>query len=147
MTRNAWISIRATQNAGVGEPVTMELATEGEYDYEPGLVRLSYVETAVTGFEGVVTSFTVEDERSVTVTREGTVSSAMLFVRGERHEALYDVGLGAMIVTVSTRSLAVLLNERGGVIDLEYEVEIEHEFIGVNRYRIQIRTNEKGEPS
>ena len=143
MEQRALISIRAAQNTGVGKPVTMELTTEGSYDYEPGLVRLSYIETAVTGFEGVVTSFTVEDGCRVTIRRTGKLNSTMCFAVGERNESLYDVGLGAMIVTVTTRSLAAMFNARGGVLDFEYEVEIEHEFIGVNSYRIQIRTNEQ----
>ena len=112
MVQNAWISICGTQDISSGEPHQLELVTEGSYCYEPGYAKITYEETEVTGLEGVITSF-----------------------------AVYDAGFAVLMVSVKTRSMTVLLNENGGVLDLEYEVEIEHEYCGTNSYHIQIRTN------
>ncbi len=141
MVQNAWISICGTQDIGSGEPHQLELVTEGSYCYEPGYAKITYEETEVTGLEGVITSFTVEDGCRVTLSRTGKLNSSMTFIRGERHESLYDAGFAVLMVSVKTRSMTVLLNENGGVLDLEYEVEIEHEYCGTNSYHIQIRTN------
>ena len=37
----------------------------------------------MTGMEGVVTSFTVEDEQKLTLRRVGKVNSEMVFVQGQ----------------------------------------------------------------
>lgn len=66
MVQAAKISITGTQRMEGVEPETLGLVTEGSYCYEPGLAIVSYVESEMTGLEGVVTSFTVEDGRTVT---------------------------------------------------------------------------------
>ena len=59
MVQAAKISITGTQRMEGVEPETLGLVTEGSYCYEPGLAIVSYVESEMTGLEGVVTSFTV----------------------------------------------------------------------------------------
>ena len=46
-----------------------------------------------SGLEGVVTSFTVEDGRTVTLRRTGKLNAEMRFVRGQTHDSLYDLSL------------------------------------------------------
>ena len=117
MVQAARISITGTQTMEDGGPQTLELVTDGSYCYEPGFALLSYVESEMTGLEGVVTSFQIE-----------------------AHESLYDVGFGAMMISVVTEDMTVLLNEHGGVLDLDYRVEVEHALCSRNRYHIEIQT-------
>ena len=63
MVQAARISITGTQTMEDGGPQTLELVTDGSYCYEPGFALLSYVESEMTGLEGVVTSFQIEDGR------------------------------------------------------------------------------------
>lgn len=140
MEKNAVITISGTQQAFGEEPETIELVTRGTYRFEPGFAELSYVETQMTGLEGVLTTFAVEDESRVTLTREGKINSVMHFAVGKRDDSLYDAeGVGPLLVTACTRSVTVLLNENGGVFDLEYDVEIEHTACGTNGYHIEVR--------
>ena len=75
MVQAAKISITGTQRMEGVEPETLGLVTEGSYCYEPGLAIVSYVESEMTGLEGVVTSFTVEDGRTVTLRRTGKLNA------------------------------------------------------------------------
>ena len=122
------------------ESETIELVTNGTYRYEPGLATISYVETEMTGLEGVVTTFTVEDGKKVTLRRTGKVNSTMVFVLGQKDESLYDCGAGALMIGVCATQMTVLLNEHGGVLDLEYRVEVEHALCSRNHYHIEIQT-------
>ena len=63
MVQAARISITGTQSMEDAEPQTLKLVTDGSYCYEPGFALLSYVESEMTGLEGVVTSFQIEDGR------------------------------------------------------------------------------------
>ena len=112
------ISVAGTQRFAGMESETIELVTNGTYRYEPGLATISYVETEMTGLEGVVTSFTVEDGKKVTLRRTGKVNSTMVFVLGQKDESLYDCGAGALMIGVCATQMTVLLNERGGVLNL-----------------------------
>ena len=140
MVQAAKISITGTQRMEGVEPETLGLVTEGSYCYEPGLAIVSYVESEMTGLEGVVTSFTVEDGRTVTLRRTGKLNAEMRFVHGQTHDSLYDMGFGVMMISVVTEDMTILLNEHGGVLDLEYRVEVEHALCSRNHYHIEIQT-------
>jgi uncharacterized beta-barrel protein YwiB (DUF1934 family) len=133
------ITISGTQQLDWDEPETIQLVTQGEYSYEPGVVTFSYAETEMTGLEGVTTTFTIEDGARVTLRREGKVRSTMLFVVGEKHEALYDAGFGGLLLSLRAKNIEALLNEKGGIFDLSYAIEIEHAACGTNSYHIEIR--------
>ena len=103
------ISVAGTQRFAGMESETIELVTNGTYRYEPGLATISYVETEMTGLEGVVTTFTVEDGKKVTLRRTGKVNSTMVFVLGQKDESLYDCGAGALMIGVCATQMTVLL--------------------------------------
>ena len=140
MVQAARIAITGTQTMEDGGPQTLELVTDGSYCYEPGFALLSYVESEMTGLEGVVTSFQIGDGKTVTLRRSGKVNAEMVFDRRQAHDSLYDVGFGAMMISVVTEDMTVLLNEHGGVLDLDYRVEVEHALCSRNRYHIEIQT-------
>ena len=139
MAKPVLISIAGTQRFDGETPETIELVTRGMYSFEPGLISFSYTETEMTGLEGVVTTFRIEDETKVTLSRVGKVNSTMVFVPGVRDESLYDCGFGTLLLGVCPTQLTVLFNERGGILDLEYAIDIEHTACGVNSYHIEIR--------
>ena len=126
MVQAAMISITGTQQLEGEEPESIQLVTEGSYCYEPGYIRFSYVETQMTGLEGVVTTFTIEDEKTVTLRRTGKVNSMMVFELGRIDDSLYEAGPGALMLRVQTKSLGVLMNEHGGIFDLSYSIEVEY---------------------
>lgn len=139
MVKPVVIAITGTQQLAGEKPESLQLVTEGSYCYEPGYIRFSYVESAMTGMEGVVTSFTIEGEKKITLLRTGKVNAEMVFRLGERHESLYDAGVAALLVGVEAKSMTVLLNEHGGIFDFSYEIDVEHSECGVNSYHVEIR--------
>ena len=141
MVQAAMISITGTQQLEGEEPESIQLVTEGSYCYEPGYIRFSYVETQMTGLEGVVTTFTIEDEKTVTLRRTGKVNSMMVFELGRIDDSLYEAGPGALMLRVQTKSLGVLMNEHGGIFDLSYSIEVEYATCGLNSYHIEIRAH------
>lgn len=139
MVRPAMISITGTQQFEDEAPESIVLTTEGSYCYEPGYIRFSYVETQMTGLEGVVTTFTIEDDKTVTLRRTGKVNSVMVFELGKTDDSLYEAGPGVLMLRVQTKAMTVLLNEHGGIFDLSYSIEVEYTACGVNSYHIEIR--------
>lgn len=139
MVQSALISITGTQEIEGEAPESIQLVTEGSYCYEPGYIRFSYVETQMTGLEGVVTTFTIEDEKTVTLTRVGKVNSKMVFSPGRVDDSLYEAGPGVLMLRVETKSLGVLMNEHGGIFDLSYSIEVEYAACGLNSYHIEVR--------
>ena len=104
---------------------------------EEGLT-LRYHESALTGMEGTVTTFTVEGPR-VTLTRSGSVNSQMIFEEGRQHTSLYETPFGELSVDIQTSRLRHNLTERGGVMEIRYSIAVEHNVTGRNCFKIRVK--------
>ena len=131
------LRVRTEQRAYGEEPETIDLQTEGVLRRFPDHVELSYSESAVTELEGVTTTFFVYGDR-VELVRDGEkLKNTMVFRVGQQNDSLYSVGFGALLVTVTTRSLDVDLTR--GRIAAEYAVAVENNAVGVNSFTLEWR--------
>ena len=95
----------------------------------------------LTGMEGTTTVFRVEPAR-ITLQRSGTLESQMVFELGHEDRSLYDMGFGALMITVLTDRLENTLTDAGGEMDVSYSVAIENETAGHIDYHIHVRPQE-----
>lgn len=138
MEQNVVISICGTQTCPGEEPQVIELTTVGSMVTDQDSLRISYEETEVTGLDGVTTTFVVLPDR-VELQRVGTLTSTMVFEPGKKHESLYDLGFGAMLLGIYPKTVRSTLGAQGGQLYVDYTVEIEHEAVGTNTYEIEVR--------
>ncbi len=132
------LSIQGRQTYEGQEPELIELVTEGTLEYRDGAWEIIYEESALTGLEGVTTTFRVEPEK-VSLDRHGQLSSHMVFQLGVSHESLYQVPFGALLVTVQATRVVFDLVPDGGFLDLVYNIAIENAQAGVIDYHLDIR--------
>lgn len=133
------LSIQGRQTYGNQEPEVIELVTEGTMEFRQGGWDISYEESALTGLEGVTTTFRVEPGK-VTLTRKGALNSQMIFQEGVAHESLYQMPFGALMLSVKATFVFYDIVPDGGVIDLSYNINIENTEAGVIDYHLDIRT-------
>jgi uncharacterized beta-barrel protein YwiB (DUF1934 family) len=138
MKREVILSIRGQQAYQDQEPDTIELVTEGTMEYRDGGWDVCYEESALTGLEGVTTTFRVESDRII-LTRTGRLHSQMIFREGQTHESLYQMEFGALMISVCASRIFVQLCEDGGMIDLVYNIDIERSTAGTVDYHLDIR--------
>lgn len=132
------LSIRGRQSYLDQEPDIIELVSEGILEYRDGGWDLSYEESDLTGLEGVTTTFRLEGE-TVTLTRSGRLNSQMVFKPGFVHESLYRAEFGTMMMSVCATQVRFDLSEKGGTVDLKYNIEIEHTAAGTIDYHLKVR--------
>lgn len=138
MIQDVVLSIRGRQTYGDAEPEVIELVTEGTMAYRDGGWDISYQESALTGLEGVTTTFRVEPAK-VILRRTGALQSEMVFQEGVAHDSLYQMAFGTMMMTVKATFVFFDLVEDGGTIDLSYNLDIENAEAGVIDYHLDIR--------
>ena len=141
MKQNVLLSIRGTQRYADQEPEIIELVTDGTMEFTGGGWDISYEESAVTGMEGVTTTFRVEPEK-VTLTRRGNLNSQMVFQEGVSHDSLYQMEFGALMLTIQASRVVYDLVSDGGSIDLVYHINIENTEAGEIDYHLDIRARE-----
>lgn len=93
------LTIRGEQHYRGQEPDMVELMTEGELEETPEGWRICYLESDLTGLEGATTTFDIRPGY-VVLSRTGAVQSQMVFQEGVRHESLYQLDIGALMVCV-----------------------------------------------
>lgn len=135
--KKVMISITSNQEVG-GEVSTVELMTEGEYEFSPEKSELIYQESSITGMDGTTTTFTVEPD-TVILTRVGTVTSQMLFRRGEKHMFLYQTPYGSATMGIYTRRLDADIDESRGHVEIEYALDVDNINIGINESIIDFK--------
>lgn len=121
------------------EPETTELMTEGAMTIaDSGEIVLSYRETELTGMEGTTTHFIIRGD-TVELIRAGGINSQIVFQQGKRHSSLYETPWGMLLVDVSTLSLAHRLDSHGGLLEIRFNIAVDHQVTGQNRFKIRVR--------
>lgn len=138
MKQEVVLSIRGRQSYEDQEPDVIELVTEGTMELVNGGWEISYEESELTGMAGVTTTFRVEPGK-VTLRRTGKLRSEMVFQEGVRHESLYRLDFGALLMTVTAKQMFFDIMPEGGMIDLVYSIEIENSAAGLVDYHLDIR--------
>lgn len=141
MKKNVLLSICGRQSYPGQDPDSIELVTAGTMEQIPGGWELSYLESDLTGLDGVKTIFRVEGNK-ITLTREGRLRSQMVFQEGMRHESLYQMEFGALMMVVCARKISSNLSENGGTVDLVYSIEIEQSMAGTVDYHLDVQVKE-----
>lgn len=139
MPDNVIISIKGTQFSAEGGPDEMELVTAGVLNREgEDRYTISYEESELTGLEGTTTVVQVDGPR-VTLMREGSINSQMVFEEGQRHLSMYETPYGSLSVGILTRRMRSTLGESGGDLEIDYSIEIDHLLAGQNLFRMNVK--------
>jgi uncharacterized beta-barrel protein YwiB (DUF1934 family) len=141
MKQTVLLSITGRQVYLNQEPEIIELVTEGIMYPEGDGWNLCYEESALTGLEGVTTTFHAEPDK-ITLTRTGKLNSQMVFQVGVQHDSLYQLEFGALMISVCATKVETALTADGGTIDLVYGIEIEQSEAGTIEYHLDVRSKE-----
>lgn len=124
------------------EPEIMEINSVGKLlveDGDCGRTELRYEETEVTGMSGATTSVSFANHQPgiVSMLREGSVSTALVFESGKRHHCIYNTPFMPFEVCVHTLRVENRIAEDGSL-DLDYIVEIRGAQAERTQFHLQI---------
>ena len=131
------LHVRGVHNYSDGEPEVIELTTEGTLEKQKEVWEISYEESDLTGLAGVTTTFRV-GPRGVVLKRTGAIENQMIFMEGRKHESLYRLDFGALMLTVKATKVERNVTETGGTVDIHYNIEIEDTNAGMVEYHIVV---------
>jgi uncharacterized beta-barrel protein YwiB (DUF1934 family) len=138
MDKHVIISIRGGQNfPEFEEDGGIELVTRGHMTRENGDYLITYQESPLTGLDGTTTTLRVAGGR-VILSRTGPVCSFLVFEQGRRYFSHYDTEEGPLTIGVSARRVKTRLDDAGGQIEVDYEIEIGEALAGENRIRVVV---------
>ena len=120
-------------------PEIVEINTRGVLKVENGRVEIGYDEAETTGMEGssTVVTFTTDQKGIISMIREGTVSTALVFEEGKRHHCVYNTPFMPFQVCVHTLKVDNRLSDEK-YIDLDYIVEIRGAQAERTKFRLEL---------
>jgi uncharacterized beta-barrel protein YwiB (DUF1934 family) len=101
-------------------------------------IRFSYMETELTGLQGTKTDFLVTPEE-VVMSRRGTVTAQMVFRKGQKQHFAYETPYGTLTMGLDTHRIENALDENGGDMEIEYDINLERSVISRNKFKINVR--------
>ena len=132
------LSIKGRQTYADQEPDMIELVTEGTMEFRNDGWDICYEESALIGLEGVTTTFRIEKDRII-LDRTGKLRSQMVFREGVRHDSLYQMEFGALMLSVCAERVWAQISPEGGIIDLVYNIQVEQDTAGQIDYHLDIK--------
>jgi uncharacterized beta-barrel protein YwiB (DUF1934 family) len=138
VNKNVIISLKGTQSMDSQGSSVLELVTEGRYYKKGSTYYITYKESEVTGMDGTTTTLKVADG-IVTLMRFGSVNSQFIFQKGQKHVSYYDTSYGAFTIGVFTNDIDINVDDTGGEIRVDYELEIDNNKSGDNDFHMLIR--------
>jgi len=137
--KKVMISIKGSPAQAISEDEAFELITDGEYEQKNGISSFSYVESSLTGFDGMLTTFDVENDR-VTLRRGEGINGDMIFSEKQKHHFLYSTPFGSMMLGIGTHSISQNMRDDGGSLKIRYEIEVDNIAVSQNLFQIDIKS-------
>ena len=122
------------------EEQEIALNTEGFMNLDGDRVELVYEESEITGMEGSRTSVMFDKSNSglVSMLRDGSVSTALVFEKGKRHHCVYNTPI--MPFEICVRTLRVENNIiDAGTLKLDYIIEIRGAKAERTKFELEIK--------
>ena len=137
--KKVMISIKGLPVFAADEEDAFELMTDGEYLQKDGISTFSYTESMLTGQDGLLTTFDVEQDRVVLKRGDG-VSGDMIFSENQKHHFLYDTPFGSVMLGIDTHSITKNMSDDGGNLEIRYDIEVDNVSVSQNLFKINIRS-------
>lgn len=134
----AVITVRAVQNLQDSGDDEIELVTDGVYTKIPEGYAVKYAESELTGMEGTSTTVEILPDR-VAVTRRGNMNMSMEFKEGQKCDFLYNTMFGTATLSIKTNKIQSNLGDRGGSLNIDYVVNMEHAVVAINKLKISVK--------
>ena len=130
MKKNVLISLTSIQWQD-NERNETELLTKASVSRSEGKDVISYEDTSATGFEGSVTTITVDGDKSASIIRKGTANSVLSLEIGRKHYCQYGTPYGDMRIGVYTHAIDNTITKDGRLY-LKYTLDLNSSYLSDN---------------
>ncbi|MCL2162795.1 MAG: DUF1934 domain-containing protein [Oscillospiraceae bacterium] len=137
MEKNVIISVRGTQTVGGNSSGVMELMTEGMFYRKDNSYYLAYNESGQYGFDDANTMIEISDG-TLKFIRFGMINAQFIFQQGKKYISHYDTPHGSFTFCVFTNNINIDVDDNGGVINIDYMLELENGPSALNDFYVRI---------
>ena len=139
--KDVWVSVSGAQQGADIDNEPISLTSQGRLYRKGKNYFINYEESALTGLEGTHTTVKVDGDE-VSVIRTGKYPSQMIFKNGNKTMTMYNTDYGPLTVVINTKNVTSTITDQGGLVDILYEIDIEHEPAYANHLLIKVKVKD-----
>ncbi len=121
----------------------IETVTVGDY-YKKNDRHYVIYEEVTEGFEQPTKNRLKFSDHMVELTRNGLVNVHMIFQENKKNLSNYNTPFGQILVGIDTKRITIDEREENIVVDVDYALDINYEFLSDCHIKIDIRPKENG---
>ncbi len=142
VTKDVHITVTGTQFDEDGHRTVTEQKVQGQYFERDGSRYLLYEER--DSDTGTVTKNTIKvKESTVELSRNGYISSRMVFCPGETHRTSHVTPYGILTLDIYTESLKSVWAEKNGTLQVAYRMYAEENLLSENKLSVKVTARAK----
>ena len=123
----------------------IEVITSGNYYLKNGKHYILYDEM-VEGMTGTIKNkIKIKENHSLEILKTGLSNAHMIFEKDQKNLAYYETPFGQMLVGVNTRKMDVSVTEGKIGVEVDYELDINHQPLADCQIRLNITPKASGE--
>jgi uncharacterized beta-barrel protein YwiB (DUF1934 family) len=120
----------------------IEVITSGNYYLKNGKHYVLYDEM-IEGMTGIVKNkIKISENHSLEILKTGLSNAHMIFEKDQKHLAYYETPFGQMLIGVNTRKMDISINENKIGVEVDYELDINHQPLADCQIRLNITPKE-----
>ena len=139
MTKDVMISIRGLQSMDDGADDEIETIQRGQY-YEKNGSRFLIFDEYIEGFTEPAKNVMRFRDKEMMLTKRGLINVQLDFEEGKKNLTSYRTPYGVIMLGVDTRKVSVIESENELLLEIEYALEADYQFIADCRIVVKART-------
>jgi uncharacterized beta-barrel protein YwiB (DUF1934 family) len=139
MKKKAIISVSSKQKSDENDVI--EVVTPGDFYEKDGSYYAVYKETEISGMEGTTTTLKISDDK-FSIIRIGSTSAKMEFDKKAKSVSMYNTPYGTLELKIETKTLSVNVGEKGGDIQVNYNLTVSGQTPNNTQLKINIKAQE-----
>lgn len=140
MTQKVLLTLSGLQaNQTEDDADRIETVSHGDYYMKNGKHYVIFDET-VEGINDILKSKLKFDENTVEVSRSGVMSSHMVFQENKKNLTGYNTPFGQILMGIDTKKIHITEQEHRIIVDVDYSLEVNDEFMSDCHMHIDIRS-------
>lgn len=139
MKKRAIISVSSKQKSDENDVI--EVVTPGDFYEKDGSYYAVYKETEISGMEGTTTTLKISNDK-FSIIRIGSTSAKMEFDKKAKSVSMYNTPYGTLELKIETKTLSVNVGEKGGDIQVNYNLSVSGQTPHNTQLKINIKAQE-----
>lgn len=139
MKKKAIISLSSRVN--IHEEDVIEVVTPGDFYKKENFYYAVYKETEISGMEGTTTTLKIGKDKLYLI-RIGSTTAKMEFSKKEKNISMYNTPYGTIELIIETKDLSIDINDNGGDILINYDMNIAGQSQQNTLLKVNIKTQE-----